>query len=315
VPTFKFRRIVEVGQKTKLFLDLKGGVVRGAVTDLDPRPARQSKRLARQSRRIRAQSRRLEEYQRRFELLKELVPEQDLKRVLWESGMPHEAQWWRSWMKRTFPQHDAENRKLALQHEHLDPELPLQERIVEHLSVPQGEEVSILDVGAGPMTRLGKKWDGRTVEITAIDPLADYYNRQLNKLGVTPLVRTQPGEVERLTDHFPMNHFDLVYMHNALDHSYDPLKGIQQMLEVVKPGSYVLLEHFINEAETTGYHGLHQWNFRADGDHFVIWNRETHYSVNNVLGDEAQTTVVEQIPAEKTPNMKRGKLFVRLQKR
>jgi SAM-dependent methyltransferase len=315
VPTFKFRRIVEVGQKTKLFLDLKGGVVRGEVPNLGPRPARQSKRLARQSRRIRAQSRRLEEYQRQIELLKELVPENDLKRVLWESGMRHEAQWWRKEMKRAFPQRNAEDRKLALQHDHLDPELPLQERIVEHLNVPQGEVVSILDIGAGPLTRLGKKWQGRTVEITAIDPLADYYNRQLDKLGVTPLVRTQPGEVERLTDHFPTNHFDLVYMHNALDHSYDPLKGIRQMLEVVKPGSYVLLDHFINEAETTGYHGLHQWNFCADGDHFAIWNRETHYSVNNVLGDEAQTTVVEQIPAEKTPNRKRGKLFVRLQKR
>ena len=175
MPTFKFRRIVEVGQKTKLFLDLKGGVVRGEVPNLGPRPARQSKRLARQSRRIRAQSRRLEEYQRQIELLKELVPENDLKRVLWESGMRHEAQWWRKEMKRAFPQRNAEDRKLALQHDHLDPELPLQERIVEHLNVPQGEVVSILDIGAGPLTRLGKKWQGRTVEITAIDPLADYY--------------------------------------------------------------------------------------------------------------------------------------------
>jgi SAM-dependent methyltransferase len=298
-----------------MFLDLKGGVVRGEVPNLDPRHARQSKRLARQSRRIRAQSRRLEAYQRQFELLKELVPEKALKRVLWESGMPHEAQWWRRWMKRTFSQRNAEDRKLALQDEHLDPELPLQERIAEHLCAPQGELVSILDVGAGPMTRLGKKWEGRTVEITAIDPLADYYNRQLDKFGVTPLVRTQPGEVERLTDHFPTNHFDIVYMHNALDHSYDPLKGIRQMLEVVKPGCYVLLEHFINEAKTTGYHGLHQWNFCADGDHFVIWNRETRFSVNNVLGDEARTTVVEQNPVEKTPIKKRGTLFVRLQKR
>jgi len=301
-------------------MHLKGGVVHGEVPDPDRRLARQarriarqSRRLARQARRITAQSRQLEAHQRQLELLTELVPENDLKRALWESGKADEAGWWRHWLERKSSQATTEDRK-ALLHELEDPEVPLQNRIVEHLSTPQGGIVSILDVGAGPMTRLGKKWEGRTVKITAIDPLADDYNQQLDEFNVAPPVRTQLGEVERLTDLFPTNHFDLVHMHNALDHSYDPLTGIRQMLEVVKPGGYVLLEHFINEAQTAGYEGLHQWNLCADEGHFVLWNRETRFSVNDVLGDRAQM-MVEQIPAENTPNKKRDKLFVRLKKR
>lgn len=313
VPVFEFRRILGVGQGKKLFVHLKGGVVRGQVPDPDRRLARQARRIARQARRIAAQSRQLEAYQRQLGLLTELVPEDVLKRALWESGKADEAGWWRDWLERRSSQAATEDRKTLL-HELGDPDLPLQERIVEHLSTPQGGVVSILDVGAGPMTRLGKKWEGRTVKITAIDPLADDYNHQLDEFNVAPPVRTRPGEAERLTDLFPTNHFDLVHIHNALDHSYDPLTGIRQMLEVVKPGGYVLLEHFINEAQTAGYEGLHQWNLCADDGHFVLWNRETRISVNDVVGDIAQTTV-ERIPAENTPNKKRDKLFVRLKKR
>jgi SAM-dependent methyltransferase len=323
VPAFKFRRMIELGRGKKVFLDLMGGVGRGEVPDPDRRIARQSQRIARQSRRIAARSRQLEEYHRQSELLTESVPEKDRKRTLWESGKADEVRWWRDWLERQERKNalgSAGDHKSQLFHLGASgsvlglPGTVLQERIVEHLSAPHGATVSILDVGAGPMTQLGKRWEGRTVKITAVDPLADEYNRLLDEFGVTPLVRTQPGEVERLTDLFPTNHFDLVHMHNALDHSYDPLTGIRQMLEVVKPGGYVLLEHFFNEAKHASYQGLHQWNLCADDDHFVIWNRETRYSVNNVLDDKAHIRV-DRISAENTPNKKRDKLFVSLKKR
>jgi hypothetical protein len=67
-----------------------------------------------------------------------------------------------------------------------DPDQPLQDWITEKLSASQGATVSILDVGAGPATLLGKRWKGRTVQITAVDPLADDYNHLLDALGLTP---------------------------------------------------------------------------------------------------------------------------------
>jgi SAM-dependent methyltransferase len=233
----------------------------------------------------------------------------------WVAAKGSEVSFWREWLATkgfAWPE-DYEPR--------LNPEQPLQDRVIRHLSAPPGATVSILDVGAGPLTKLGKRWEGRTILITAVDPLADQYKQLLAAAGIKAPVETEPGEVERLTERFPTNHFDLVNMENALDHSYDPLLGLEQMLEVVKPGGYVLLLHDVNEGHRTGYSGFHQWNFCADDDHFVVWNRKTRFSVNGALGAIAETSVelwnedIESVPGAYGPIPYEGKIFVSLRKK
>ena len=46
---------------------------------------------------------------------------------------------------------------------------------------------------------------------------------------------------------FPAGHFDVVHIRNALDHSFDPVLGIERMLHAVRPGGWVLLRHARNE--------------------------------------------------------------------
>jgi SAM-dependent methyltransferase len=155
-----------------------------------------------------------------------------------------------------------------------DPDLPLQPRPAALL--PPQTEVHILDVGAGPLTYLGKKSEGKHINITAVDPLSDEYDRILYKYQIQPIVRTQQLAAEELTMRFPLNTFDLVVARNCIDHAYDPERAILQMIDVVKSGRYVLLEHRPNEAENSNYLGLHQWNFSlsANGD-FLISTRFT----------------------------------------
>jgi SAM-dependent methyltransferase len=196
----------------------------------------------------------------------------------------------------------------------LDPLQPLQEHVIRYLDAPPSATVSILDVGSGPLTKLGKRWEGRNVEITAVDVLGDEYNRLLHELGLTPPVRTQQGEVERLTEYFPKNSFDLVYMENALDHSRDPLLGIRQMLEVVKLGGYILLRHYENEAETANYKGFHRWNFCENNGHFVIWNRKSRLSVNDILGNAAEVTAIAQSTQDREQD-REAEVIVSLRKR
>jgi SAM-dependent methyltransferase len=138
------------------------------------------------------------------------------------------------------------------------------------------------------LTLLGKRWPERVVHIAAVDPLADEYNRMLDACGVVPHIRTQRGEVERLSELFAPDQFDLVYMRNALDHSYDPLLGIRQMLSVVKPGGWVYLHHAVNEGENEKYHGMHQWNFTDEAGEFIMWNHRDRVSVNTALRGQAQ---------------------------
>jgi SAM-dependent methyltransferase len=63
---------------------------------------------------------------------------------------------------------------------------------------------------------------------------------------VVPPVRTRRCDSERLLDMFEPDSFDVAYASNTLDHSYDPLRAIRQMIAVVRPGGIVLLQHFPN---------------------------------------------------------------------
>ena len=152
--------------------------------------------------------------------------------------------------------------------------------------------VSILDVGSGPLTNLGKLVPGKSVRITSCDPLADIYNKLLERRGITPPVRTAFADAENLSHFFPSEKFDVVHCANALDHSYDPFSAIIEMLKVVKQGGFIKLGHFENEALSENYHGLHQWNFtERDGD-FVIWDREKDVSLTSFFEGAAYVDAV-----------------------
>jgi len=199
-------------------------------------------------------------------------------RSIWAGSFDHEAGFWDGVISGTDTRYAASFR------ERLSPARELAEPFRTMTGVPEGGTLRILDVGAGPCTVLGFAWPGRKVEITAVDPLAERYDALLVRAGLTPPVRTIKGEAERLSEQFPPGHFDIVFCHNALDHSYDPLGAIQQMLLVTRPGGCVRLEHAINEGEFERYTGLHQWNFCAQDGRFVIWNPATRIDVTQRLG-------------------------------
>lgn len=160
----------------------------------------------------------------------------------------------------------------------LDPNSSLQARPASLL--PARDVVNILDVGAGPLTHLGKKCAGKCINITAVDPLAEEYAKLLQKHGVTPIVKTQKVCGEELSKYFNPGTFDFVYARNSIDHSYDPVEVICQMIKVVKPGCFILLEHRLNEAINEGYRGLHQWNLSVSvlGD-FIISSKRKDVNV------------------------------------
>lgn len=181
----------------------------------------------------------------------------------WKAHIPTEVQFWDDYFRATIAPMGKDSPRLR-------PEEPLHRRAGELLPEDR-ESVHILDVGAGPLTFLGKVYPGKTIRITAVDPLAHFYDRILEKYSLTPLVRTEPGDAEKLSDSLPPDTYDLVYARNCIDHSYDAEKAVVEMLKVVKPGCYVLMEHHPNEAEHAHYAGLHQWNFSMDeAGHFMI---------------------------------------------
>jgi SAM-dependent methyltransferase len=206
----------------------------------------------------------------------------------WKRELPSEVAFWKDWISLESTSWQDERRV------RLDPKTPLQEGLRDLIKAPEGATVRLLDVGAGPATVLGKVWPKRTVVITAVDPLADEYNRMLDTYHVNPPVRTKQGDGERLADVVKLNSFDLAFSINALDHGYDPLKAIEGMVRAVKPGGWVVLFHYLNEAEQEHYEGLHQWNFTAEDNKFIIWNEQRHIVVEDhlPLAAEVRTEVL-----------------------
>jgi len=200
----------------------------------------------------------------------------------WQLAADEERDFWAHWLWTRGGEWPADFQSRC------DPNLPLQDHITAIFDRPLGATVRILDVGAGPLTYLGKQWPGRTVEITAVDPLAETYDQLLAQHGVVPQVRTEKGDAERLTDLFPANTFDLVHARNCIDHGYDPVLAIQQMVKVTKPGGLVYMHHAVNEAEQQQYEGFHQWNLYTQGNEFFISSQTQTINVTQALAGIAE---------------------------
>lgn len=183
---------------------------------------------------------------------------------LWDSHLGDEVDYWRSMIAGTFHNKEwvAGFRRRAAGIDIAAPHL--------HQYLRSGARV--LDVGSGPATVLGGILNGKPIDITAVDPLANQYNELYSTHGITPLITPIYGEGENLQQ-VVNGKFDFVYSRNALDHSYDPMRAIQGMIDVCAEGGVVFFENVVNEGYNENYKGLHQWNFmHASGD-LVIWKK------------------------------------------
>ena len=204
----------------------------------------------------------------------------------WQEALPEELQFWERALS-----NPGKNWLASEYQERMDPGLDLQAELKELIDAPVGAVVRILDVGAGPLTRLGKKWDGRTLQLSPVDPLAEEYKALLTRLNIRPPVFTQVGHGEKLLDEFERNHFDLAYASNSLDHSYDPLLAIEQMFSVIKPSCYVYLWHFAQVGVQEGYRGLHQWNFEIKQDDMILSDgRGTRHELSKAFKGRGDVT-------------------------
>lgn len=209
-------------------------------------------------------------------------------RIKWRIGALDEVAFWDDHIKQHYASPDgvapsADGRFRT------DPQAALQPELARLLADVVEPTVRILDVGCGPFPRVGKKLDGRQLELTAVDPLTSQYERLYKKHRVHPPVLPISGDGETLTTLFPRDHFHLAHANNCLDHGYDPVQAVTQMLEVVRPGGHVYLRHEANVAEGADYVGMHQWNFHIDANgHFIIRDRQHSVDMNALLGARAE---------------------------
>ncbi len=157
-------------------------------------------------------------------------------------------------------------------------------------------ETVCVDIGSGPFSSCGQKTDKTNLRFTAIDPLAHSYNLLKNKHNITDSTSVEFCMVEKLTEKFKRNTFDIVHMRNALDHAFSPIFGIIQMVAICKVGGKIILQHTENEAENENYHGFHQWNLCAENKEFFVWRTNCKYNVSKMFSEYADTSI-ENVPS------------------
>lgn len=194
----------------------------------------------------------------------------------WIDGILPEIFFWEnSVMKSSGDFHDDVVRKYINDHSfRLENEL-------QHISSAKDNKIKLLDVGSGPFSRCGSfsnKWD---IEVVAVDPLASVYKCLKDRYNMNNDIDLRTGFVELLDKQFERNSFDMVHMSNSLDHSFDPIFGIYELLSVCKIGGIVVLRHHENEADNENYEGFHQWNLSLHNseDSFVIWRKDERIDV------------------------------------
>lgn len=120
----------------------------------------------------------------------------------------------------------------------------------------------VIDIGSGPVSQLVWGHEVRIMRLWCADPLAKEYKKLHKKYKITIkyILNDSPGEELK----FDNDNFDLVWIHNSLDHSRDPLKVFEEAKRVLSPGGFIIFQGWENEGKHNGYFGLHS--------HDIYWN-------------------------------------------
>lgn len=144
----------------------------------------------------------------------------------------------------------------------------------------------VFDVGCGLSYATGNKLvindTEKIIDIQYIDPLATYFNKIIKKRhrNMPPITF---GTIEHFSTFYPAEHADLIIVQNALDHSAYPIRGIFELMKVLKSGGVLYLNHHPNEAETENYKGFHQHNITEDNGQLIIWNENERHNINTLV--------------------------------
>ena len=208
----------------------------------------------------------------------------------WISGIQNEIDYWDSYMETRgalyqkeaeFKEYTDLNRTFLLENE---------------ISAPV---VHVLDVGSGPFSTCGLKTDQAKLHLTAVDMLSPVYQQLKRQHGIQSDITPVFGLMDTLEQQFGAETYDIVHISNALDHTFDPMMAIWQLLAVCKIGGKLILEHHQNEAEAAGYQGLHQWNCTLENGKFEIWNLSDRIDVAKNVGDYANFYLERHAPLDK----------------
>lgn len=118
-------------------------------------------------------------------------------------------------------------------------------------------QITIAELGAGPINTIGNLWPNVEVVLYASDIMQPEYQKFWKHHNKYPIVPVMYEDMENLT--YADNMFDIVHCVNALDHTPNIDKAISEMKRVCKKGGWIYLRHA--QGQKKRYGGMHYHNF------------------------------------------------------
>jgi SAM-dependent methyltransferase len=209
----------------------------------------------------------------------------------WASNLHEELEFWSYWAESNGspnPAHHAER---------INPNTPIQSRVVAHGLTLKKQHLDVLDVGSGPLTKVGHKSpENMSINVSTCDPLAPAYIEAFKRHGIK--IPNPPNFAlgEYLSSFYNYNSVDVITCNNALDHSFDPIRALNEMLRVVRVGGIIICSHKRNEGNNANYHGLHQFNIDTNNGNPIIWNQNLKVAIHSELEVQTRTEITEETP-------------------
>lgn len=135
------------------------------------------------------------------------------------------------------------------------------------------KEVTIAELGAGPICIIGNSWKDIKINLYASDILQNEFVPYWEKYGATPVVPVEYQDMEHLT--YPDEFFDIVHCVNALDHTPNVKQALKEMIRVCKPSGWIYLRHFPNQRKQL--RGMHAWDINEINGDSAFSNRREKF--------------------------------------
>jgi SAM-dependent methyltransferase len=156
--------------------------------------------------------------------------------------------------------------------------------------------LSALDIGCGPMSRLGWGAVHGLLSVTGLDPLLEMYLIISCRHGHQDLPHALPKHsISLRAESVDLDRyagaFDLIYTNNALDHTQDPAEVMRRMGRLIRPDGLFIAQVATDEGTRQKWDQLHQFNMRMEGPHFIAEPRSRRRIT--MAGPKAEWEIVQ----------------------